>query len=158
MDTKTYLTPHLEWQAPSQVTHERSHRWYAVAGVAAASAIVYGVITGAWTLSVVVALVGGIFYLIRNHEHRTHTIRILPLGIEFDGVLRPWHRWKNFWILVGPGYNELHIAAGGLHSDLIIQTGSMDPYVVRDTLLHFLPQHPKPREKLLDAISRFCKL
>jgi hypothetical protein len=62
-------------------------------------------------------------------------------------------------MLASPDHCELHIESKKSHrADLIIHTGPMNPLTVRDTMSRYLPQNPEKREKLLDAIIRFCKL
>jgi hypothetical protein len=79
--------------------------------------------------------------------------------VEYDDAFFSWSECEEFWILRSPDYYELHITLKNrLKSDLIIQTGEADPYTLRDTLSQYLPQTIKKREKILDAIIRFCKL
>jgi hypothetical protein len=149
----------LEWQAPSRITHERTHGWYVGASIVTMGLVVYGILTGAWSFAVTIAILAGLFFLVRNEKHPLHSIRISELGIEFDGVMHPWVEWKDFWMLASPDHCELHIESKKSHrADLIIHTGPMNPLTVRDTMSRYLPQNPEKREKLLDAIIRFCKL
>lgn len=152
-------TPLLEWQAPSRITHQRGRAWYACAAVAVFGMVVYGVLTGAWTFAITIAILAGLFYLVRNEPHPIHSVRIMELGVEFDGVLHPWNDWKDFWMLTSPDHCELHFEhKKALRADLVVHTGTMNPLTVRDTIAHYLPQNPNKREKMLDAIIRFCKL
>ncbi len=148
----------LKWRAPARTNHRRSERWYLIAGLIAATGIVYGLIVGAWTMSLVLALVSGLYYLVRNHDYRSHTVRIFADGVEFDERFRRWDELKNFWILQGPTYCELHIAPARFGQEIVVQTGQIDPYAIRDTLIAYLPQDGKRGEHLLDAFIRFCKL
>ena len=155
----TNTQPLLEGKAPAKVEHERSERWYVVASCFTATMIVYGLLSGAWTMSLSFAMLAGLMFLIRNEKPRVHDISISDIGIEFDQKLLPWSEWKHFWILRGPDYHELHIEAKKhLTSDLVIQTGDIDPYQLRDVLSTFIPQIDEQKEKILDAIIRFCKL
>jgi len=157
MDTHT--TPKLSWKAKSQVDHNRGGTWYIISGIFFGFMVMYGIVFGEYTVAVVFLLIPGVFYLVRNEAHREHEVRILEEGCEFDGVLTPWNQLKEFWILKGPGYYELHITPiNNFSRDTIVQTGEIDPLTVRDTLLQFLPQATGKREKILDAIIRFCKL
>ena len=152
-------TPIIEWQAPSRITHKRTQGWYMSASIVTLAMIVYGILTGAWSFSVTIAILAGLFYLIRNEPHALHTIRILPLGIEFDGITHGWNEWKDFWMLASPDHCELHVEpVKYLKHELIIHTGNVNPLLIRDTLSQFLPQNPQKKERLLDAIIRFCKL
>ncbi len=158
MDTNTN-PPLLEWTAPAKVVHERSEKWYLVAGLLCAIMIIYGILIGAWSLSICVAMIAGLSFLIRNEGAHVHRIRILDIGIEFDGKPSIWSDWKHFWILRGEGYHELHIESRKpLTPDLVIQTGEIDPYAIRDQLSQYLVQIDHQKEKILDAIIRFCKL
>lgn len=150
--------PLLAWQAPTRIDHDRSARWYTVAGLIAGTLILYGVVTNAWSMSLVVALVAGLYFVVRNQKHQPHSIRLLPLGIEYDGTLEPWDRWQDFWILAGNGFAELHINRKGFRSELQILTGEQDPFAVRDTLIQFIPQSGDKRERILDAFIRYCKI
>lgn len=157
MNTNTNLL--LEWHAPSRPDYERSHEWYMIAGALSAVMIAYGILTSAWGLSLTFALLPGLYYLVRNQNHRRRRIRLFEMGIEIDGQMTPWGEWKEFWILEGHGYHELHVLpVKHFRSELMIQTGDIDPYLVRDVLNNFLPQVANRRERILDAIIRFCKL
>lgn len=149
----------LEWKAPSAIAHVRSEKWYAISGLACGTMIVYGILTGAWSLSICFAMLAGLFFLIRNEKPLIHTIRLLETGIEFNGRKTTWSDWKHFWVLCGDGYYELHIESSKrLASDLVIQTDNIDPYLLSELLSHYLVQIDTKKEKLLDAIIRFCKL
>ena len=149
----------LEWQAPSKLTHERSPRWYVGMSIASATIIAYGILSDAWSLSLTIALLAGLFFLIRNEEHKAHTIRILDIGIQFDEKMHIWSECTHFWILQGTNYHELHIERKRrLSGDIVIQTADIDPYVIRDLLSKYIPQIAHQKEKILDAIIRYCKL
>ena len=149
----------LSWEAPAKPNHDRSERWYVIAGICAAMLIVYGMVSGSWIMSFCLAVSAGLYYLVRNEKHPQHTISIMSLGINFNGRLHPWNDFKHFWMLSGSDYCDLHIACKRrLGGDICIQTGDMDPYKIRDLLSEFMPQDPHKRENILDAIIRFCKL
>ncbi len=166
MDTNTNTpenadphAPLLVWQAQSKPDHERSDKWYIGAGICATLLIIYGLISGAWLMSVCMAICAGLYYMVRDEKHRLHSIVLTRMGVEFDGVMHPWNELKNFWMLSGHGYVELHIAhKKHLKRDIKIQLGDLDPFAVRDVLHEFIEQDPHKREKILDAIIRFCKL
>ncbi len=158
MDTNTH-TILLEWKAPSKMAYERSEKWYTVAGVLCVTLITYGILSGAWSMSVTVAVLAGLFYLVRNDAHRVHSIRLLESGIQYDDTFTAWSAMEHFWILQGDGYHELHIAfRKHILADLVIQTADIDPYRIVEALTPFLPQIDSQKEKILDAIIRFCKL
>lgn len=149
----------LEWKAPKKIAHERSETWYIIMAVGCGTMIVYGILTSAWSLSICFGMLAGLFFLIRNEDPQVYSIVLKETGIEYDGRHRIWSDWKQFWILRGEDYHELHIESKRhLVPDLVIQTGDIDPYVIRDALAKYIPQIDTKKEKVLDAIIRFCKL
>ncbi len=157
METHTNIL--LEWHAASRPDHHRTEKWYVGAGAFCIVMIAYGILSGAWSLSVIFAFIPALYYMLRNQGHKKHHIRIREMGIEVDDRLYGWGELKEFWILEGPDYFELHIAPiKKIKSDIVVMTGNIDPYIVRDTVGKFLPQIAHQKEKLLDAIIRFCKL
>ncbi len=157
MNTNTSLI--LEWQAASRPNHVRSDKWYLVAGLLCATFVAYGILAGEWSMSVTFAMIAGLSYLVRHEQHRVHQVRIYETGFEFDGTLYPWADLQCFWILQAANYHELHLApAKHTKAEIVVQTGNIDPFLIRDTLALHISQNTKQHEKLLDAIIRFCKL
>lgn len=149
----------LQWSAPVRTNPVRSEKWYLTGGLLCATLVTYGILTAAWSLSLVFAFVPALYFLSRNQDHKDHSIQLLEDGIEFDGVFRPYSDFREFWILQGPGYYELHIApVKQWKPEIVIQTGVEDPFHVRDVLGAFLPQIAHQKERILDAFIRFCKL
>lgn len=156
---KTNNTTYLEWQAERHVNYERSQRWYLFGGGFCAFMVVYGIFSGAWSTALVFAFIPALYYLVRNQSHVKHSIKIAEVGVIFDERMFVWAELGEFWILTGPDYHELHISPKKKsRAEIIIQTGTIDPYELRDVLSQFLPQVADRRERLLDAIIRFCKI
>lgn len=158
METNTTPSPLLSWQAPAGVEHERSGRWYLVAGVIAVSLIAYGIATGDWVLAVVLTLTAGVYFLLRDQHGKEYHMRIFPAGIEIDGTMHTWDAWKNYWILIGPSHAELHVLRKKPTREFIVLIDALDPFVVRDTFAEFIPYDGEKKEKIFDAFIRFCKL
>lgn len=155
----THIHTLLAWTAKSQIDHARSNRWYVIGGVLCGLMIVYGIVTGAYTEAVVFLLLPGAFYLIRNQSHTAHDAQITDAGFIYDGTLTPWSELKEFWILRGSNYYELHIdPVSTLKPEIVIQTGDIDPILIRDTLLEFVAPAVGKKERIVDALIRFCKL
>lgn len=157
MNTNTDIF--LQWQAAAHPEHERSPRWYLFGGALCAVMAVYGLLSATWGMTIVFAMIPALYYLVRNQSHMKHDIQITNVGIVFDGRTFLWGELSEFWILAGPGYHELHIAQKKkTRADIVIQTGNIDPYAIIDLLSQVLPQVADRRERILDAIIRYCKI
>ena len=103
----------------------------------------------------------------RNTAPRKITIRITAIGVQVEENVTPWNQLKDFWILLGPDYSELHFAPQGMaQRELKVfirdpQTtaeNAPDPGMIRETLLQFLPERPGMQERFLDSLARILKL
>src|SRR3989344_6428363 len=153
------LAPILAWAAPALPVHERSKGWYIKGGVIALLLIAWGIISGSWTFSVVIVLCAGLYFLIRSHTPEAKPFIIAYQGVSFDGIFTQWDNLKNFRLLQTPTYTELTITQKARRSPTIhIQTGMVDPQLIRMALSQFLPEDSDHEEGLLDIIIRICKL
>ncbi len=160
MNTNTLVpsTTLVSWQAPSHVDHVRSHRWYLTAGICTLTLIAYGIFTRAWSMSLALSLVAGMYFLVRHEKQPLRSISIQTDGVIWQKKFVSWTECTDFWIVQAPTYCELHIGRRGLQSDIIIQTGDKDPHALLELLSQYLTHRERQGEKLLDAILRFCKL
>ena len=79
--------------------------------------------------------------------------------MQFDGTFTPWTQCGEFWLIQTPLYVELRILRrGALQGDIRIQTGNIDPLLIRSTVSQFLAMRADQKEHLFDAILRLCKL
>ena len=149
----------LSWSARSQPHHDRSQRWYLVAGIVVLAGAAYGIVTGSWSLAIVLLLCGATYFLLRGHEPPQRAIAIFEEGIIFDGAFSPWQEFASYWLIRTPHYTELHIRRKNRRrGEVIIQLGTMDAEVVRFQLSRFLTENSEAQEGLLDIFIRVCKL
>ena len=157
----------LEWQALDVHPHKRSSRWYMLGGIFILMFAAYGLWEGSWLMALVAILIGGMYFLMRNTAPRKITIRITAIGVQVEENVTPWNQLKDFWILLGPDYSELHFAPQGMaQRELKVfirdpQTtaeNAPDPGMIRETLLQFLPERPGMQERFLDSLARILKL
>ncbi|MEQ1849434.1 MAG: hypothetical protein ABL890_02490 [Candidatus Peribacteraceae bacterium] len=157
MDTHPHTL--LSWTAKAKVDHERGNLWYVIGGGFCGFMIVYSILTAAYTQVIVFLLLPGALMIIRRASHKEHTAAITDAGFMLDGALTPWNDLDEFWILRGSDYFELHISQkNSLKGDILIQTGSEDPMQVRDLLLTYVKPGIGKKERIVDALIRFCKL
>lgn len=154
------LQPLLSWDAQSRPTHKRGPKWYLYGGIFILLCAVFGIVTGAWSFSIVMLLIGGLYFLTRNAPEPIHHIEISPSGVTFRGEFTNWKDCKDFWMLQGPGYVELHIMRVKLvNPEIVIQLPpGVDLRIIRATLGNFLSERSDQTESLVDTFIRICKL
>ena len=149
----------LEWTAPIVAHHERSPRWYLIGSILIIALTIYGILTGAWTMSLLAILLGGLYFLVRHEPPVLQHIEIQEHGFVYGGAFTFWTDCKDFWLIQCPGYTELHIKRKkGLNAETIIQTSIIDPILIRSTLSQYLEIRPDQKERFLDALLRIFKL
>jgi len=161
METNTHPTPTtlLAWEGLSAPLHDRGRRWYVIGGAVTLLVIIYGLVSGAWSMSLVAAAIAGMYVLRRNAPVVTRRIEIISTGIVLDGDFAPWADYKDFWLVQTPAYSELHLMrTGGFSREIVVQTGSVNPQSIRMTLSEYLQERADQKERLLDMIIRICKL
>ena len=156
----------IEWQALDSHPHERSARWYLIGGVFVIAFAAYGIFDGSWTTALLALLIGGIYFMIRNAKPRMIGIQITGLGIQAGGLFTPWNLCRDFWILAPPPSKngttsapELHISPQNtFQREIIVFIQDIDPAIVRETLLQFVPERAGMEERFLDSVARLLKL
>lgn len=152
-------SPGLTWSAPKRANHTRSTLWYICSAIVLGLLITWSIYDQSWTFTTVLIL-GGILYLWTHRKpEKEHTITLREDGVVFAETFSPWDACEGFYILDGPGYFELNIAFKNTKKDNItIRTGDIDPYQIQAILSQVLPVLQDRREKVLDTITRICKL
>lgn len=150
--------PLITWTAPIMASHERSPRWYLITGVIVLIFIIGSILTSAWSLTIVIVLMSGVYFLVHRKPSPEKTINIRTTTFVFDGEVIPWADCEGFWLLEGPGYVELHIARKERGGGIVIQTGPVNPEDLHAVLSELLPEIPGKRERPLDTIVRICKI
>ncbi len=148
----------LEWRAPSRINVERGPRWYLIGGIAILIIAAWGIVTGAWTVSIVAVLCGAIYVLLRDHVPALRSISIAQQGITFEGVFYGYQDLRSFWMLTTEVATVLHITLKKRGGDIVILTGLTDPAHVKKVLSQYLTEESDHRENLLDTFIRICKL
>lgn len=151
--------PLFDWVAPTHHDHDRTRRWYVIAGSIAALVALIALFWGAWSVSIVTVVLTGLYALSRHEETPKRRMRIEGDGFSYGDVFVPWTDCIDFWIVQTPAFSELHIQRKrGSPREVIIQTGDINLTVLRSSLSQFIPVRADQRERLLDALIRVCKL
>jgi len=153
------LTPLLSWSAPSLRVHTRSHQWYKIGGIIVIIGAAYGILFGSWTFSILLLLIGGMYYLLRGATAPAKNIHLIREGVLFEDSFTRWEDLEGFWMIHTPQFTELHLTPKEkARSPIVIQTGSIDPLLIKSTIGQFIPEQTEKVEGLLDVLARILKL
>lgn len=150
--------PIVSWEAPSANHHIRSERWYVIAGITALAMAVYGIVTGAWTFTVVILLCGAMYVLLRGHTPATRVISLYEHGVRYERTFIRWQDIAGFWFVHAHDFTELHLAKKTDDDEIMIHVKGIELQELHTLLSHFTPELTDKHEKLLDVIIRLCKL
>ncbi len=149
----------LEWSAPILPRHNRSPRWYMILGGIVLGTAAYGIITSAWSVTIVTVLIGCMEFLLRGSDPPVKHISLTEHGIVLAGAFTRWEDCSSFWLIHTPQYTRLHISKRDPRArELHIQVENVDLQDVRWTLARFLSEDTQQMEKMIDIIIRICKL
>lgn len=148
----------LGWKAPVHANHSRSKRWFISAGTVILVIAAYGILTGAWTVALVALLCGAMYVFVHDHTFPDAAAAITDKGVHVDNAYMSWENAEGFWLMLAPGYTELHVVRKDHKPDLIVQTGSADAQAIRQLLQNYLPELADKKERFLDMLIRICKL
>lgn len=157
-ETEPLGEPLIAWQAPSAAHHIRTRRWYVIAGLAVLAMAVYGIVTGAWTFTVVILLCGAMYVLLRGHTPPSRSIEIYEHGVRYERTFIRWQDIAGFWFAHAHDFTELHLTKKTDDEEIMIHVKDIELPQLHTLLSHFTPELTDKKENLLDVIIRLCKL
>lgn len=149
--------PVLEWRAPGAAHHKRGKAWYSIAATIIGCCLLFSIWTQAWSFTIVTVLITTLYWYTHRDPPKERQIRIWADGYAVNKQYTPWNDCTGYWMLRGPGYNELHIEKKR-GPNTVIQTGAVNPVAIHQVMQPLLPEQSDRRESTLDTIIRICKL
>lgn len=151
------ITGQISWEIPEYVKHERSKRWYIIAGLMVLFFVLISVITPNWffdkpnVLFLGIVVIGSmVLYLNDRTDANMLQIILADEGVVFGHVFYDFDEIKDFSVLYKPAQdlNHLYIEfKSPIRLRLSINLMDQDPVAVRNFLLQYLPED-------LDRINR----
>ena len=152
-------TPLLEWHAYIHPHYERGKMWFLCAVALIAILFSYSIYTEAWSFSVIIVMSVALYWFMHRHAPKERHIALYDWGFVLDEKEVQWEDCTGYWFLEGPGYHQLHIEhTKRVVGDFVIQTANIHPEEIHKVLDRFLNQMEDKQERLLDTISRICKI
>ncbi len=158
--TKTGDKIIISWIAPEYIQHQKSARWYMIAGTALLLFLVWAIYTKSWSMALAIIVFSLVYqYTQSNHPPKDIKIAVTESGIGVGKMFFPYSHIQAFWIINKPGLKTLNLRVSkSFFSDVIIQLNNQDPVVLRQYLVGQVAEWEGKDERLGDVFLRLLKL
>jgi hypothetical protein len=148
------------WIAPEYIQHQKSARWYQIAGVLVALTVIYSFASDNWSMGLAVITFAFVYqYLHHCHPPKDIQIEITKLGIRVGQAFYPYSHIQTFWIIYEHGHKTLNLRmTQSFFYDICIHLTDQDPVPLRRHLVGEIPEWEGKSERLGDIILRLLKI
>lgn len=160
MSTYHYGEDIFAWIAPEYIKHEKGVYWYVLSGIIALLLAAWGLFNDAWTMSLVITVFCGVYYLHHFEHPRDVSVAIGEMNIRIGRKIIPFRNIRAFWIYYLPGHVETLnlLTTDSLFPEISIQLNGQDPVPLRNYLLRQIPEWEGKEESLMEAVLRLLKI
>ncbi len=146
----------LEWHALAFEHRPKSPKWFIWLAVVLTVIMGIFLITANFIAIITIALVGGLIYTIAQHKPPMMRYRIMVDGPAVNNSLYHFKELDSFNVVYEPGEAKLVLfrSKKKLSPLVHMEIGDMDPVVIRDVLLEFLPEDQDLEEPAVDMWAR----
>lgn len=143
----------FSWIAPEYEKHQKGAAWFIVAGVLMAGFLAYSIMTGAWTLTVLLALFAVVYLLGHRKKPLKLRIEISPQGVKFGQKSFTYKQLINFWISKLEGKIVVHTKSRLIPQMTILLEGEDSDEITKYLLKH-IPEVDEPEPTITENIYR----
>lgn len=137
----TIGNPLYEWTFPEYEKFSRGRIWYAVMISLGSIFILYGMLTGNFLFSLIIALFGVILFLQQHQDPQEIAFAVTDLGIIVGNRFYRYSELEAFYIIYKPPVKTLFFETKNfIRPRIHIPMGDQNPLDLRFGLLEFLPE------------------
>ncbi len=151
----------VEWVMPEYRRYQRGKWWYAGMGAAALGLLIYCVASANFLFALIVLMVALVVYMTSVGEPRQVRLSLTEAGLTIGDAFFPYKDMSRFWVAYEPPeVRSLYIDfKSAIRPRMTIDLGDINPLVVRDALITFVPEDAnEDGEPISDIISRILKI
>lgn len=148
------------WQAPLYVNKRKPFWWYIVAAAVVIGLVVYGLVSGAWTLSMAIVLFVGVYYYFSNQEVPVVDIVLSEAGVRVGGKVYPYSMFRTFWVDYHPPViQELHLIPNNNYKyELTLNLQGQNPAPIKAVLQQFMPEWADRQKTVTESLVHLIGL
>ena len=151
----------ISWETWEFPKHERSLRWYIIAGVIASALLLYAMLTASFPFALILLMTGIIIFLSHLHEPARITIYITTNGVLIGHHFYAYKEIENFSVVYDPPHAQLLYLDfySRLHPLTSLPIEDTDPNEIRQALLPYAVENlARDSETLTDVLARLLKI
>ncbi len=151
----------MRWEVDEYPQHERSRRWYILAGILGFGFLIYAVFTGNFLFAIIVLMCAVIMMLSSFTKPEKIPVVLTTSGVVVGDIYYDYQSVKDFSVVYDPPdvkllYLDFYAIS---HPVLSVSLEDIDPNHVRECLLPFCVENFKrTEENLTDVMRRLYKL
>jgi hypothetical protein len=161
--TQPQMPDLLYWQVPEYEKHQRNKKWYIIAGVITVALILYSLFHENNFLFPFIIVVAAIIIILNDgREPDMIKISLTGEGINIGRKFYDYDEIKNFSIIYKPNIEVKNLYfefKNVMKHRISIPLGNLNPLIVRDILLKYLPEDlERENEPLSESLAKILKL
>ncbi len=152
--------PLFEWTFPEYEKVVRGRLWYFIMGGLGLVFVAYGMFTGNFLFSLIIALFAIILFVQQHQEPHTIPFAITDLGVIIGNRFYPYSELEGFYIIYEPPVKTLFFETKNFIRPLMrVPLTDQNPVDLRFALLEFLPEDlERDSEPTADIAARNWKI
>ncbi len=152
----------VSWETPEYLKHERAHWWYWLYGIAIACMLIYAVVTSNFLFAVIL-IIGTLTLIISDARHPEPIIVVITTeGVVVGNRFYDYDEMRHFTIIYKPMHDVRRVYfefKSAIKHRLSLPLHDVDPIIVRDNLLKYIPEDlERDEEPLSEVLGRLLKL
>lgn len=155
-----FKSPILTWTSSLYPAAQKTKGWYIGLFVVTALFALYGILTNAWSFSVVIIVAAGVYYYLNEQDVPVVDVVISDLGILIGRRVFPFSDLKTFWIDYNPPFHkELHLILKNEYKhEIIVSIHALNPSELRRILTRYLPEWEDRKKTFSENLTHFLGL
>ncbi|MEK7105323.1 MAG: hypothetical protein AAB865_01425 [Patescibacteria group bacterium] len=161
MPEQVYGTSLISWETLEYPKHDRSARWYVIAGVIAVALLAYALLTASFPFAVIVLMTIIIIFLSHLREPERILVHVTTNGVLIGHRFYAYKEIRDFAIVYEPPRTKLLYLDffSRWHPLTSVPLEDVDPNALRQALLPYVIEDlSRDSETLTDVLARLFKI
>ncbi|MEK9130679.1 MAG: hypothetical protein AAB429_01015 [Patescibacteria group bacterium] len=151
----------VSWETWEYPKHDRSLRWYIIAGIVGTALLLYAILTASFPFAVILLMIGIIIFLSHLHDPARVVVHVTTNGVLIGHHFYGYKEVENFSVVYNPPYSKVLYLdfVSRWHPLTSIPLEEVDPNILRESLMPYVIENlARDHETLNDVLARLLKI